>query len=71
MGIKHGAVSSNNKNGKRTGRYFPKWLIYSTGGLSVFFIISLFKVILPLIGMLFLLAYIWSQATKNKRFDEF
>ena len=50
---------SSNK-GRRAGRYVPKWAIYSSAGLGVLVLVGLIKNLLPLIGMAFLLAFIWT-----------
>ncbi len=55
MAIDPEVISPSSKKGSRAGRYFPKWAIYSSTGVG------------PLIGMAFLLAFIWSQSTTNRR----
>ena len=68
MAIDPEVISSGSKKGIRTDRYFQKWAIYSAGGFSVLCLVGLIKALLPLIGMAFLLAFIWSQSTKTKRY---
>tara|TARA_Y100001968_G_scaffold323907_1_gene362334 strand:- start:864 stop:1070 length:207 start_codon:yes stop_codon:yes gene_type:complete len=54
------------KKSKR-GRNFPKWIIYSASGVGILILVGLIKVLLPVIGMAFLLSYIWSQSTTYRR----
>ncbi len=61
-------ISSSSGKGSRAGRYFPKWVVYSTGGLGVLILVGLIKALFPVIGMAFLLAFIWSQSTKTRRY---
>ena len=68
MAIDPEVISPSSKKGRRSGRYVPKWAIYSTGGLGVLVLVGLIKALLPVIGMAFLLAYIWSQSTKTRRY---
>tara|TARA_B100000700_G_scaffold187881_1_gene206987 strand:- start:326 stop:532 length:207 start_codon:yes stop_codon:yes gene_type:complete len=68
MAIDPEVIPPSSKKGSRAGRYFPKWLIYSTGGLGVLVLVGLIKALLPLIGMAFLLAFIWSQSTTTRRY---
>ncbi len=58
---------SSNK-GSKAGKYFPKWTIYSSFGIGVLVLVGLIKTLLPLIGMAFLLAFVWSQSTTNRRY---
>ena len=67
MAIDPEVISPSSKKGSRAGRNFPKWAIYSSTGVGVLILISLIKTLLPLIGMAFLLAFIWSQSTTNLR----
>ena len=53
---------SSNK-GTRSVRYVPKWAIYGSAGVGVLVLVGLIKTLLPIIGMVFLLTYIWSQST--------
>ena len=68
MGIDPEVIPPSSYKGSRAGRYVPKWAIYSSAGLVVLFLVSLIKTLLPLIGMAFLLALIWTQSTTNKRY---
>ncbi len=68
MAIDPKVISPSSKKGRRAGKYIPKWAIYSAGGFGVLVLVSLIKALLPAIGMVFLLAFIWSQSTKNLRF---
>tara|TARA_Y100001968_G_scaffold155916_1_gene142424 strand:- start:233 stop:469 length:237 start_codon:yes stop_codon:yes gene_type:complete len=68
MAIDPEVISTSTEKGSRSGRYFPKWLIYSAGGLGVVILVSLIKALLPVIGMTFLLAFIWSQSTQTRRY---
>ena len=68
MAIDPEVISPSSKKGSRAGRYFPRWAIYSAGGLGVLVLVSLIKALLPVIGMAFLLAFIWSKSTTTRRF---
>ena len=68
MAIDPEVISSSSKKGSRAGRYFPKWAIYSAGGLCMLVLVALIKTLLPVIGMAFLLAFIWSQSTITRRY---
>ena len=67
MAIDPEVISPSSQKGSRAFRYFPKWAIYSAGGLGVVALVGLIKSLLPAIGMAFLLAFIWSQSTTNRR----
>ena len=68
MAIDPEVISPSSKKGSRAGRYFPEWAIYISTGVGVLLLIGLIKTLLPLIGMAFLLAFIWSQSTTNQRY---
>ena len=68
MAIDPEVISPSSKKGSRAGRYFPKWAIYSAGGVSVLILVGLLKALLPLIGMAFLLAFICTQSTTSRRY---
>ena len=68
MAIDPEVISPSSKKGSRPGRYVPKWAIYSSAGFGVLVLVGLIKTLLPLIGMAFLLAFIWSQSTTNQRY---
>ena len=68
MAIEPEVISPSSKKGNRAWKYLPKWAIYSAGGISVLLLVGLIKALLPLIGMAFLLAFIWSQSTTNRRY---
>ena len=68
MAIDPEVISSHRKKGRRVGRYLPKWAIYSTGGVGVLILVGVIKSLLPVIGMAFLLAYIWSQSKISRRY---
>ena len=67
MAIDPEVISPSSEKGSRAGRYLPKWAIYSAGGLGVLVLVGLIKALLPVIGMAFLLAFIWSQSTTTRR----
>jgi len=67
MAIDPEVISPSSQKGKRLMRYFPKWAIYSAGGLGVVILVGLVKALLPAIGMALLLAFIWSQSTTTLR----
>tara|TARA_B100000965_G_scaffold129522_1_gene107808 strand:- start:122 stop:328 length:207 start_codon:yes stop_codon:yes gene_type:complete len=58
-------ISPSTRKEIRAGRNLPKWMIYSTGGIGVLMCVCLIKALLPVIGMAFLLAFIWSKSTNN------
>ena len=68
MAIYPEVISPSSEKGRRAGRYFPKWAIYSAGGVGVLVLVGLIKALLPVIGMVFLLAFILSQAKTTKRY---
>ena len=69
MTIDPEVISPSSKKESRAGRYyFPKWAIYSAGGVGVFVLVGLIKALLPVIGMAFLLAFIWSQSKTSQRY---
>ena len=68
MAIDTEVLSPSSKKGNRSGRYIPKWSVYSAGGVGVLLLVGLIKSILPVIGMAFLLAFIWSQSTTTNRY---
>ena len=68
MAIDPEVLSPSSKKGFRSRRYLPKWAIYSAGGIGVLVFIGLIKALLPVIGMAFLLAFIWSQSTATRRY---
>ena len=68
MAIDPEVISPSCKKGSRAGRHFPKWAIYSAGGVSVLVLVGLIKALLPVIGMAFLLAFIWSQSKNTQRY---
>ena len=68
MAIDPEVISPSSKKGRRASRHFPKWVICSAGGLGVLVLVGLIKVLLPVIGMAFLLTFIWSQAKSTQRY---
>jgi len=68
MAIDPEVLSSSSKKGNRSVRYIPKWAFYSSGGVGVLLLVGLIKVLLPVIGMAFLLAFIWSQSITTRRY---
>ena len=66
MAIGLEVISPSSKKRRRSGRYVPKWAIYSSAGIGVFVLVGLIKTLLPLIGMTFLLAFIWSQSITSR-----
>ena len=67
MAIDPEVISPSSQKGSRAVRYFPKWAIYSAGGLGVVILVGLVKVLLPAMGMALLLAFIWSQSITTRR----
>ena len=69
MTIDPEVISPARKEEIRAGRhYFPKWAMYSSGGVAVLVLVGLIKALLPVIGMAFLLAFIWSQSKTTQRY---
>tara|TARA_Y100001968_G_scaffold262321_1_gene250554 strand:+ start:488 stop:694 length:207 start_codon:yes stop_codon:yes gene_type:complete len=68
MAINTKEVSTSRKKGRKISENFPKWAIYSSAGFGVLFLVGFIKTLLPLIGMAFLLALIWSKSTTNRRY---
>ncbi len=68
MAIDPEVISPSSKKCNRAGRYIPKWAVYSAGGVVVLFLVGFIKALLPVIGMAFLLALIWSQSTTTRRY---
>ena len=68
MAIDPEVIPPSSNKGSKAGRYFPKWAIYSSAGVGFLVLVVLIKTLLPLIGMAFLLAFIWSQSTTKRRY---
>ena len=68
MAIDPEVISDSSEKGSRARRHFPKWGIYSAGGVGVLVLVGLIKALLPVIGMAFLLAFIWSQSKTTQRY---
>ncbi len=68
MAIDPEVIPPSSNKGSRAGRYVPKWAIYSSAGVGVVILVGLMKTLLPLIGMAFLLVFIWSQSITNRRY---
>ena len=68
MGIDPEVIPPSSNKGRRASRYVPKWAIYSSVGIGVLVLVGLIKTLLPLIGMAFLLTFIWKQSTTNRRY---
>ena len=68
MAIDPKVISHSSKKASRAGRCFPQWARYSAGGIGVVVLVGLIKALLPVIGMAFLLAFIWSQSTITRRY---
>ena len=67
MAIDPEVITPSSNKGSRAGSYVPKWAIYSSAGIGALLLVGLIKTLLPLIGMAFLLAFIWSQSTTTRR----
>ena len=67
MAIDPEVISPSSKKGSRARRLLPQWAVYSAGGFGVLVLVGLIKALLPVIGMAFLLAYIWSESTTTRR----
>ena len=67
MAIDTEVIYPTSKKGSKSFRNFPKWAIYSAGGIGVVILVGLIKALLPVIGMAFLLAFIWSQSKTTRR----
>ncbi len=68
MAIDPEVILPSSTKGKRASRYIPKWAVYSAGGVGVMFLVGFIKALLPVIGMAFLLVFIWSQSTTTRRY---
>jgi len=68
MAIDPEVIPPSSNKGSKADRYVPKWAIYCSAGIGVLFLVGLIKTLLPLIGMAFLLTFIWSQSTTNRRY---
>jgi len=68
MGIDPEVIPPSSNKGSRSSRYVPKWAIYSSAVIGVLVLVGLIKTLLPLIGMAFLLAFIWTQSTTDRRY---
>ena len=68
MAIDPEVIPPSSEKGSRAVRHFPKWAIYSAGGVGVLVLVGLIKALFPLIGMAFLLAFIWSQSKDTQRY---
>ena len=68
MAIEPKVISPSSKKVGMAVKYFPKWVIYSAGGVGVFVLVALIKALLPVIGMAFLLAFIWSQSAIKRKY---
>ena len=68
MAIDPDVISPSSKKMSIAGRYIPKWAIYSSTGIGVLVLVGLIKTLLPFIGMAFLLAFIWSQSSTNRKY---
>ncbi len=68
MKIEPVEISPYSENGSRSVRYFPKWVIYGAAGVGVLALVGLIKALFLVIGMAFLLTYIWSQSTTTRRY---
>ena len=68
MAIDPEVISPSSEKGNRAVKNLPKWAIYCAGGFGVLVLVGLIKALLPVIGMAFLLAFIWSQSTTTRRY---
>ena len=68
MAIDPEVIPSSSKKGSKAGRFFPKWVIYSSAGIGVAILVGLIKTLLPLMGMAFLFALIWSQSITYRNY---
>jgi len=68
MTIDPEVISPSTRKARRASRNLPKWMIYSTGGIGVLMCVCLIKALLPAIGLAFLVAFILSKSTSNRRY---
>ena len=68
MAIDPEVISVSSKKRSRASIFFPKWAIYSVGGIGVLFLVGFIKALFPVFGMAFLLAFIWSQSSTSRRY---
>ena len=71
MAIDPEVIPPSSNKGIRAGRYVPKLAIYISAGIGVLVLVGIIKTLLLLIGMAFLLAFIWTQSTTNRRYWDF
>ena len=64
MAIDPEVIPPHSSMGRKAIKPLPRWLILVAGALGVFFVVHLFKNLLPLLGMGLLLAFIFNQAKK-------
>tara|TARA_B100000029_G_scaffold486234_1_gene540382 strand:+ start:717 stop:911 length:195 start_codon:yes stop_codon:yes gene_type:complete len=62
MTIDPEVIPSSSSAGDHAIRLIPKWLVYGVIALGVLFLVSLLKMLLPIILMTLLLGFIWKQA---------
>tara|TARA_Y100001968_G_scaffold219825_1_gene202592 strand:- start:117 stop:320 length:204 start_codon:yes stop_codon:yes gene_type:complete len=67
MAIDPEVIPPSSTKGDRSAVFMPKWLFYSAAGIGVLVFVGLIKALFPVIGMAFLLAFIWSQS-RNRRY---
>tara|TARA_Y100001968_G_C18715968_1_gene417950 strand:- start:131 stop:337 length:207 start_codon:yes stop_codon:yes gene_type:complete len=68
MAIDPEVIPPSSNKGRKASRHIPRWAIYSSAGIGALVLVGLIKTLLPLMGMVFLLAFIWSQSTTNRRY---
>ncbi len=65
MSIDPEVVPASSSAGFNAVRSIPRWVIFGVLSLGVLLLVGILKNLLPLIGMMLLLAFIWKQATKH------
>ena len=68
MAIDPEVIPASSKKGRKAGRYFPKWAIYSSAGIGIMILVGLIKTLLPLVGMAFLFVLIWAKSTSYRNY---
>ena len=67
MAIDPEVIPLSSKKRSEARKHLPKWAIYGSAGVGVMVLVGLIKILLPIIGMAFLLSLIWSQSKANLR----
>ncbi len=64
MAIDPEIIPPHNSMSRDSTKRSPRWIIFAAGGVGVLFLVHLLKNLLPAIGMVLMLAFIFNQAKK-------